>query len=105
MLILGTKVEDAATYGTLEYNEQKKLTAFKEKEGKHIPGYINGGLYLFTQKVHSYFPEEDQFSVEYDVFPHMKDLDVYLSDDVWIDVGVPERLTWAEENWKDFLKS
>ena len=104
-ILLGTKVDDASTYGTLEHDENNHLLAFKEKEGKEEPGYINGGLYLFTNNVHQYFPAEDQFSVEYDVFPKMKDLDVYLSDSVWIDVGVPERLDWAREHWNEFLTS
>ncbi|NCO04907.1 MAG: NTP transferase domain-containing protein [Candidatus Magasanikbacteria bacterium] len=97
-LILGTKVDDASTYGTLAYDETHHLLSFKEKEGKQIEGYINGGVYLFTTQATAYFPDEDAFSIEYDVFPHMKELYVYLSDSPWIDVGVPERLAWAREH-------
>ncbi len=98
-IILGAKVDNASSYGTLEYDDQKHLLQFKEKEGIERPGYINGGIYLFTPLAQKHFPSEDAFSIEYDVFPHMKDLDVYESDEPWIDVGVPERLAWAREHW------
>lgn len=102
-IILGTKVPDAASYGTLDYDQSYHLNAFKEKEGKHEAGYINGGIYIFTPEVAKYFPAEDTFSVEYDVFPHMKDLYVYESDRPWIDIGVPERLKWAREHVSELV--
>jgi len=101
-IILGSKVEDVASYGTLIYNNQYHLEAFKEKEGKHEVGFINGGIYIFNPRFKKYFPEQQVFSIEYDVFPNVKDLDVYESDRAWIDVGVPERLEWARENWETF---
>jgi len=103
-LIFGARVENAASYGTLESDETGRLTAFKEKEGKQEPGYINGGVYIFTPHMHHYFPEEAAFSVEYDVFPKMTNLYVYQSDDPWIDVGVPERLAWARKHWRTYLE-
>lgn len=101
-IILGSKVDDAATYGTLAFGDDRHLSSFIEKTGEHIPGYINGGIYLFTPQVASYFPTKDQFSIEYDVFPNMKHLYVFPSDDPWIDVGVPDRLAWAREHWEIF---
>lgn len=101
-IILGSYVSDVASYGTLDYDKDFHLNAFKEKEGFHKPGYQNGGCYIFTKQAEKYFPHQDTFSVEYDVFPKMKDLFVYQSNRPWIDVGVPERLDWARENWKMF---
>lgn len=98
-IILGAKVEDAATYGTLEYDKKFHLKKFKEKEGLHRPGYINGGIYIFNAQAKKYFPEQKSFSIEYDVFPHMKNLYVYESDKPWVDIGVPERLEWARQYW------
>lgn len=97
-IILASYVEDVATYGTLEYDEAHRLVSFKEKEGIHKPGYQNGGFYIFTPHIEKYFPPQDAFSVEYDVFPFVKNLHVYESDRPWIDIGVPERLQWAREN-------
>ncbi len=99
-IILATRVDDVATYGTLVYDGTYHLKEFKEKEKQHKPGYINGGIYLFTPHVSKYFPTMDTFSVEYDVFPQMKNLFVYESDRPWVDVGVPERLAWAREHWQ-----
>ncbi len=101
-IILASYASDVASYGTLEYNSDYHLKSFKEKEGLHKPGYQNGGIYIFNQSVKKYFPPRDTFSIEYDVFPHMKDLYVYESDRDWIDVGVPDRLEWARENWEVF---
>lgn len=101
-IILGSFVEDVASYGTLSYDEKYHLKEFKEKEGVNKPGYQNGGVYIFNPSIKNYFPGEDAFSVEYDVFPKVKDLYVYESDRSWIDVGVPERLEWAKENYEKF---
>jgi len=96
-IILGTRVEDASSYGTLLYDENYHLLSFKEKEGKAIPGYINGGMYIFTQHTFAYFPD-GPCSLEYDVMPLMKNIYVYESDEPWIDIGVPDRLSWAREH-------
>lgn len=102
-VILGTHVSDAATYGTLEYNDTNQLQAFKEKEGKQVPGYINGGMYIFTEHALSHFPDQDTFSIEYEVFPYMRNLYVYASDSPWVDIGVPDRLAWAREHYASFM--
>ncbi len=98
-IMLGAKVEDVATYGTLEYDQKFHLKKFKEKEGIHQPGYQNGGVYIFNEQAKKYFPDKKSFSIEYDVFPSMKDLYVSQSDKPWVDIGVPERLDWARTNW------
>ena len=99
-IILGAMVPDASSYGTLVFDSSKRLLEFREKEGINQPGYINGGFYLFNHSAREYFnANEGKFSVEYDVFPKMKNLDVYPSDLDWIDIGVPERLDWARDNW------
>jgi len=99
-LILGSKVSDAATYGTLEYDENFHLKKFKEKEGLHQPGFINGGIYIFNHHAQKYFPSHNVFSIEYDVFPNVTNLRVYESEHPWIDIGLPERLQWARDNWE-----
>ena len=98
-IILGAQVDDAAPYGTLEHDEQYRLRAFKEKAGESKPGIINGGVYIFTARAKELFPQYHTFSLEYDIFPFMTDLDVYPSDQPWIDIGVPERLAWAQAKW------
>lgn len=102
-VLLGARVDDASTYGTLLFEADKRLLEFKEKEGVKQPGYINGGMYLFTEKMKRHFPAVESFSIEYDVFDKIKDLgadlDIHASDEAWVDIGLPERLNWARENW------
>jgi len=99
-IILGAQVPDASSYGTLKFNNLNRLLAFTEKEELSQPGYINGGIYLFNETAKKYFDlPATKFSVEYDVFPRMDNLDVYSHNGAWIDVGVPERLEWARLNW------
>ncbi|KKU27299.1 MAG: GDP-mannose pyrophosphorylase [Candidatus Magasanikbacteria bacterium GW2011_GWA2_46_17] len=98
-VILGARVDNASSYGTLVYDKAGHLVDFKEKEGIAKHGYINGGFYIFNPSAKKYFPDQSSFSIEYDVFPKMKHLYVYQSDDPWIDIGVPERLEWARRNW------
>jgi NDP-sugar pyrophosphorylase family protein len=101
-IIFGVRVEDASTYETLGYNEQKHLQQFIKRDGICKSGYINGGIYLFTRNTKQYFPEQNTFSMEYDVFPKITNLFVYESDRPWIDIGVPDRLTWAREHYQEF---
>jgi NDP-sugar pyrophosphorylase family protein len=103
-MILGMRVPDASSYGTLEYDHRFHLKNFKEKEGIVQSGYINGGVYIFNPQAKKYFPHHKSFSIEYDVFPHMKDLYVYQSDDPWVDIGVPDRLEWARNHWEENTK-
>jgi len=103
-MILGAKVEDASSYGTLIFEETGRLLEFREKEGEAKSAHINGGFYLFTPSAKKYFDElEGKFSVEYDIFPKMKDLDVFASEDHWIDIGEIARLEWARQHWPEDL--
>lgn len=101
-MILGSKVEDASSYGTLEYDNNYLLKSFREKIGIKKTGFINGGVYIFNFGILDFFPAEDVFSLEYDVLPKVKKIYVYESDKNWIDIGVPERLKWARENYQIF---
>lgn len=104
-VLLGARVDDASTYGTLLFEEDNRLRQFKEKEGLKQPGYINGGMYLFTEQMKRHFPDTESFSIEYDVFDKIKelgaDLDIHASDEPWVDIGLPERLDWAREKWQE----
>lgn len=98
-LLLAVEVPDARSYGRLIFDENVlHIERFVEKDPTHEgPGYINGGIYIFNKGVESYFPEEDAFSIEYNVFPHVKKLHAFPYKGVWIDIGTPERLSFARE--------
>lgn len=99
-LLLGVEVPDARSYGRIIFDEgSNHIEQFVEKDPNHEgAGVINGGVYIFNRSVESYFPDKDTFSIEYDVFPHVKQLYVHKYQGTWIDIGTPERLEFAREH-------
>ena len=91
-MILATPMEDVRDFGEIVSNSEGKITAFKEKQEPKRSGYINGGVYLFNQSIENYFPTQDTFSDERDVFPRAKALYAFQTEAELIDVGVPHRL-------------
>jgi len=98
--LLGVEVPDTARYGSLKVTCDGRLEGFVEK----VPGYglINGGLYLFrTDLLRQHFQAE-KCSIETDVFPRLiqagAQLDVIACHDApFIDIGIPETVSQAEE--------
>ncbi len=102
-LLLAVKVDDASSYGRIEFDaETKKILSFTEKDPSHRGGgFINGGIYIFNRSIWNYFPNSDKFSIEYHVFPNVQNLYAYPFDGEWIDIGTPERLQFARKFFSD----
>jgi NDP-sugar pyrophosphorylase family protein len=98
-MLLGVLVEDISAYGEIVSDDREHITAFREKQPIHRPGYINAGVYLFNPSLANYFPNQDVFSIERDVFPHVQNLYVFKAAIDWIDIGVPERLESARQHF------
>jgi len=98
-LILGVLVEDINEYGEIVSDERGRITAFLEKQALHRSGYVNIGMYLFNQSIANYFPDEDVFSVERHVFPNVPNLYVFRERINWVDIGTPDRLAYARQNF------
>jgi len=98
-MILATPMEDVRDFGEIVSNNEGKITAFKEKQEPKRSGYINGGVYLFNQSIENYFPSQDNFSVERDVFPLAEALYAFQTKAELIDVGVPHRLEYARQHF------
>ena len=98
-MILATPMEDVRDFGEIVSNSEGKITAFKEKQEPKRSGYINGGVYLFSQSIENYFPSQDNFSVERDVFPMAEALYVFQTEAELLDVGVPPRLEYARQHF------
>ena len=98
-LLLAVEVPDARSYGRLVFNDEiRHIEKFVEEDPTHEgSGHINGGIYIFNKGIESYFPDQDTFSIEYDVFPHVQKLHAYPYQGVWIDIGTPERLKYSRE--------
>jgi D-glycero-alpha-D-manno-heptose 1-phosphate guanylyltransferase len=91
------KVPDAARYGTVLVNDHNRVTGFKEKTGSRAPGLINAGAYVFNRDILQQIPDGPA-SLEKDVFPHLLDRGVYVSEQqgMFIDIGTPEDYARAQ---------
>ena len=101
-LLLSIRVPDIRPYGEIVSDSEGRITAFREKQSVHRAGYINSGVYLFNKTIADAFPtDQESFSIERDVFPNVGDLYTLQADADWIDIGVPERLTYARQHFQN----
>lgn len=100
------KVKDAGRYGTIEKNEENKIISFKEKSGNTKEGIINGGVYIIDKKIYlSSTPANTNFSIEKDFFEkQLNTLKIYgfEFEGYFIDIGIPEDYTTAQNDLKGF---
>ena len=101
-LLLSVRVDDIRPYGQIVSDTDGRIQIFCEKQPACRAGYINGGVYLFNQRIADAFPtEQDSFSIERDVFPNVRDLYTLQTNADWIDIGVPEQLAYAREHFQN----
>lgn len=89
-------------YGKVEF-ENDRIISFKEKMPNQT-GYINGGIYLFKRNLFKKFDCQEKFSLEKDFFEKYIDklyIEPFLSNDYFIDIGVPEDYYKACEDFRD----
>ena len=98
-VLLGVTVPDLTSYGEIVADKQGKITEFKEKQGIARAGCANGAVFLFNRSIITAFPQKEVFSIERDVFPNLNQLYVHKVETDWIDIGVPERLEYAQEHF------
>ena len=98
-LLLGVYTENISSYGEIVSEEGGRVLAFQEKQATKRSGYANGAIYLLPQSIRKYFPVQDVFSIERDVFPHVPNLYVLNTKIDWIDIGEPERLEYARRHF------
>jgi len=96
--LLGVQTPDRARYGALESNDQGDLLAFGEKQGGGR-GLVNAGVYLLCPSLVASLPDAENFSLEYDAFPHWltqgERLKVHACSAPFLDIGTPESLARA----------
>ena len=97
-----TLMPDARDYGTIEIAGDRTIEAFKEKQPVAREAFINTGTYCFDHKVFSLVETPVKFSIEYDFFPHLVHRGFYAFEveNRFIDIGTPERYSWAQEHLK-----
>lgn len=95
-------LESFDRYGKVEF-DNNRIISFKEKMPNQT-GYINGGIYLFKKDLFNKFKCDEKFSLEKDFFEkYINELYIepYLSNDYFIDIGVPEDYFKANEDFKN----
>ncbi len=88
-------------YGEVKISNQK-IIGFLEKTYVQ-QGYINGGIYYMPKNIFDAYQLPTKFSLEKDFFEkYMKELNIqaFLSDDYFIDIGIPEDYLKAQEDFK-----
>lgn len=99
-----TSVNNPSDFGTIITDDQDVILEFREKEASPTSAYINAGIYLFDRALLDQMPS-GSFSIEYDFFPKMVGYDFYglKVDKPFIDIGTPERFSWAQQYLKDMV--
>ena len=91
-------------YGSVEINENFKVTNFKEKEFV-LNGNINGGIYILNKNIFAPFKLPNQFSFEEFMQEHLNDLSIYacIFNNYFIDIGIPEDYQKAQSELVHYL--
>jgi D-glycero-alpha-D-manno-heptose 1-phosphate guanylyltransferase len=85
-------VPESSRYGSVQADDNGRITDFNEKEPILQSGWINGGIYLITRSVMDNFPEH-KFSLENDVFKVFCSrfkMQAFQTDAAFLDIGIPE---------------
>ncbi len=90
VLARSKKVQD---FGSVALNSSQRIMSFKEKVTCTDECLVNAGIYLMQKEVFSYMPDENHFSLEYDLFPKLIHDNCYgfITESELIDIGTPER--------------
>ena len=68
LTIAVTPIESAGRYGTVEFDDHHRITAFREKS-ERAAGWINAGVYMVHRDILSRIPAGKNVSLELDLFP------------------------------------
>lgn len=88
------RIEKTGRYGTVEFDEHDRATAFLEKADRES-GWINTGIYCVSRKVLEHIAPDQNISIETGLFPALAAegrLGVFRTDPPMLDMGTPEGL-------------
>jgi len=98
-------VDDLSRYGSVAVDKNNRIIEFREKETLSGSGYINGGIYYLSKDLYSQQGKTTKFSIEKDFFEQGVNkfrIFGFLSDDYFIDIGIPEAFYRAQDEFKRF---
>lgn len=88
------QIEKTGRYGTVEFDEQNRVTAFLEKAEREN-GWINTGVYCISRRALEAIEPNKNISIETDIFPALAlagQLRVFRASPPLLDMGTPEGL-------------
>jgi len=99
------RVEDASRYGMVSCNDEDRITEFREKDAAGGAGLINGGVYIVKTKHFNLLKLSGKFSLENDFFAKScmsSRIYGFVSDDYFLDIGIPDDYYKAQNEFKKF---
>lgn len=93
-----TPIENAGRYGTVEFDPDGRVTAFREKAAV-TAGWVNAGVYVADDSFWRALPAEMAFSLENDLFPALVASGALLAATCrppLLDIGTPDGHAAAE---------
>ncbi len=90
--ILLTRGARAQRFGGVNIDNNGAVLEFAEKRTGGGADWINGGIYLLSRRALLSIPEDQQVSLEYDVFPSLvgRGLYGYQTEGRFLDIGTPD---------------
>lgn len=97
--VVVTKKRNSLDVGFIKMDEHnKKIIEFQEKQKENFDSkYVNVGIYVFNKTIFKLIPKNKKCSLEYDVFPKIRNIFGYNTNKKFIDIGTPERYKLAKE--------
>ena len=98
MVIVLQAVTDVTRYGSVELDQDGRISQFVEKGASAGPGLINAGVYLLRKQIVRDLAAGTFISLEREVFPRLLDRGVYglISTGLFIDIGIPDDFKRAQ---------
>jgi NDP-sugar pyrophosphorylase family protein len=98
LILVLQAVADVTRYGTVELDQDGRVTKFIEKGSRAGSGLINAGVYLIRKQMVADLPADTAISLERDVFPRVLDRRVFgfVSTGLFIDIGIPDDFKRAQ---------
>jgi NDP-sugar pyrophosphorylase family protein len=95
-----SKINEAGRYGTVEFDDDGRITAFREK-AERSNGWVNAGVYLIEKQALNAIPDNRFVSLETEIFPALVERGLLYAAPCpppMLDMGTPEGIC-ALEQW------
>ena len=99
------QVSDTSRYGSVSVDKNGRVVQFTEKANAAGAGLINGGIYLINKQLFQKLTFSSKFSFEKDLMEKYYTQESFYgmpSDGYFIDIGIPEDYTKAQQELYPF---